>query len=133
MDSKKIIEKLVKIAHNQQKIIHKLAQALPPDSVPTSGTTYTPGAPPAPAPAPTPGATAPGAAPTHTEAKAILNSLPADVKNKLVNLEVHNGQVTVQWKVPVQDATFNAVQKTVQNLQQQNVLPGTSYKVVEKA
>jgi hypothetical protein len=132
MDSKKIIEKLVKIAHNQQKIIHKLAQALPPDSVPTSSSAYTPGAPPSPAPAPTPGAAVPGAAPTHTEAKAIINSLPADVKNQLVTLEVHNGQVVVKWKAPVQDATFNAVTKTVQNLQQQNVLPGTNYKVVEK-
>jgi hypothetical protein len=133
MDSKKIIEKLVKIAHNQQKIIHKLAQALPPDSVPTSGTTYTPGVSPSPAPAPTPGNAVPGTAPTHTEAKAIINSLPADVKSQLVNLEVHNGQVMVKWKVPVPAATFNAVQKTVQNLQQQNVLPGSSYKVVEKA
>lgn len=38
MDSKKVIEKLIKIADNQQKIIMKLAQAqgLPPDSLPTS-------------------------------------------------------------------------------------------------
>jgi hypothetical protein len=132
MDSKKIIEKLVKIAHNQQKIIHKLAQALPPDSLPTSGTTYTPGSVPGPAPAPAPTSAKP-AAPTHTEAKAIINSLPADVKNQMVTLEVHNGQVMVKWKAPVSDATFNTVTKTVQNLQQQNVLPGTNYKVVEKA
>jgi hypothetical protein len=132
MDSKKIIEKLVKIAHNQQKIIHKLAQALPPDSVPTSGTSYNPGPPPGPVPAPAPTGASPGA-PTHTEAKAIINSLPADVKNQLVTLEVHNGQVMVKWKAPVSDAAFNAVTKTVQNLQQQNVLPGSNYKVVEKA
>lgn len=38
MDSKKVLEKLLKIAENQQKIILKLAQAqgLPPDALPTS-------------------------------------------------------------------------------------------------
>ena len=39
MDSKKVIEKLLKIATQQQKIIQKLAQAqqgLPPDSLPNS-------------------------------------------------------------------------------------------------
>lgn len=39
MDSKKVIEKLVKIAENQQKIIAKLVQAqqgLPPDALPSS-------------------------------------------------------------------------------------------------
>jgi hypothetical protein len=133
MDSKKIIEKLVKIAHNQQKIIHKLAQqALPPDSVPTSSSAYTPDVPPAPSPAPSPTGVNPGA-PTHTEAKAIINNLPPAVKQQLVTLEVHNGQVMVKWKAPVNDAVFNAVTKTVQNLQQQNVLSGTNYKVVEKA
>lgn len=42
MDSKKIIEKLIKIAENQQKIIMKLAQAqgLPPDALPTGGSTF---------------------------------------------------------------------------------------------
>ncbi len=42
MDSKKVIEKLVKIAENQQKIILKLAQAqgLPPDALPTGGATF---------------------------------------------------------------------------------------------
>jgi len=36
MDSRKVIEKLIKIAENQQKIIMKLAQAqgLPPDTLP---------------------------------------------------------------------------------------------------
>ena len=35
MDSKKVLEKLVKIANNQQKIINKLAQSLP--AMPTGG------------------------------------------------------------------------------------------------
>lgn len=38
MDSKKVLEKLLKIAENQQKIIMKLAQGqgLPPDALPSS-------------------------------------------------------------------------------------------------
>lgn|SRR5512135_87059 len=42
MDSKKVIEKLIKIAENQQKIILKLAQAqgLPPDALPSGGSTF---------------------------------------------------------------------------------------------
>lgn len=44
MDQKKVIEKLLKIAENQQKIIIKLAQqALPPDSLPTGGATFSGG------------------------------------------------------------------------------------------
>jgi len=42
MDQKKVIEKLLKIATNQQKIIMKLAQqqqGLPPDALPTGGAT----------------------------------------------------------------------------------------------
>jgi len=55
MDQKKVLEKLLKIAENQQKIIMKLAQgAMPPDSLPTGGSTFTPGQDPGPAPAPSP-------------------------------------------------------------------------------
>ena len=44
MDTKKVLEKLLKIAENQQKIIMKLAQTqqgLPPDSLPNSQVTFT--------------------------------------------------------------------------------------------
>jgi hypothetical protein len=130
MESKKIIETLVRIANNQQKIIHKLAQALPPDALPTSGTTYTPdaGAPPAAAPPPT---SIKPVDTTKNDARVIINSLPPAIKNHLVDLQVHDGQVKVKWKSPVSDAVFNTVTKTVQNLQQQNALPGKNYKVTE--
>jgi hypothetical protein len=131
MDSKKIIEKLVRIAHSQQKIIHKLAQqALPPDSLPTSGTTFPPGqsVPPVVPPAPVP---LKPAEPTKTEAKAIIDNLPAPIREHLVQLEVHNGQVKVRWKSPVSQNVFNVVTKTVQDLQNKNVLPGKSYQVTE--
>jgi len=43
MDSKKVLQKLLKIAENQQKIIMKLAQdkGLPPDSLPNSQVSVT--------------------------------------------------------------------------------------------
>ena len=131
MDNKKIIETLVKIAQTQQRAIHKLAQALPPDSIPTSETSFTPGsstsAPPAdPAHLPKP------VSPVKTEAKVILDSLPDATKQQLAVLEVHDGHVLVKWKAPVNSATFNSVTQTVQNLQGKNALPGKSYKVVEK-
>jgi hypothetical protein len=138
MDSKKIIEKLVSIAQQQQKIIHKLAQQLPPDSVPSSGTTFTPGktgTPPAPPPPdPNKPATQTHTDQTHTEAKAIkaiIEALPPAIKNHLVTLEVHDGTVKVRFKSPVSDAVFNAVTNTVQKLQEQNVLPPKNYKVIE--
>lgn len=43
MDEKKVIEKLAEIVQKQQKIIMKLAQALPPDALPTGGSSMTPG------------------------------------------------------------------------------------------
>lgn len=57
MDSKKVIEKLIKIAENQQKIIMKLvnAQDLPPDALPNSQVSFEGGkaAPPTSQPPPT--------------------------------------------------------------------------------
>jgi len=111
MDSKKIIAKLIKIAYNQQKIIEKLAQgtpalAGPPQSLP---------------------------APVHPnlrEADTILKALPLNVKPVVARIEVKGGDVYVQFHPGKEsDAAFAAVQSTVQNLQQQNVLPGQSYQV----
>lgn len=111
MDSKDklIIEKLFKIAQNQQKIITKLAQqqvAVPPQSLPH------------------------GATPTTHESQAILQALPANVKAVIANIEVHGGDVLVRFK-PGQDsdAAFNAVQQAVTSLQQQNVLQFPHYNV----
>ncbi len=130
---KLIISKLVSLANKQQKLIHKLAQqALPPDSIPTSGTTFTEGKSPTLPSHLSPTALKP-AAPTKDESAAILQHLPTAIKGNLADLTVHDGQVSIKWKTPVPDAAFNAVTKTVQNLQQQNVLSGKNYKVVEKA
>src|SRR5271155_2791612 len=103
MDSKEklIIQKLFKIAQNQQKIITKLAQqqVTAPQSLPQ------------------------GAAPTTHEAQAITQALPQNVRPSIAHIEVHGGDVLVSFK-PGQDsdAVFNAVQQVVTNLQQQNIL-----------
>jgi hypothetical protein len=130
MDSKKIIEKLVSLANKQQQLIYKLAQQQ--GQVPPPGEVDARMSLPDQAAPPPPTALSP-VAPSKTEARTIINSLPPAIQNHLVNLEVHNGQVLVKWKSPVSDAVFKAVTNAVQKLQQQNALPGASYKVVEKA
>ena len=131
MDSKKVIETLIKIAQTQQKAIHKLAQQHPAGGAPAP----TPAPAPLPMPVPLPDqprhAPDPKKEPAKNEARAIINALPAPVKSQLVDLQVQNGIVTVKWKAPVDDDTFNAVVKTVQTLKDNNTLFHPSYKVVE--
>lgn len=107
MDNKKIIEKLVTLAQKQQKIIAKLAQA-----VPAAGTT-------------------PELAPQHLDpnkpnlrpADTVLNALPPNVKKTIVNLEergndmmvgFHPGQKTQQ--------NYDAVLSTMQKLTNEGTL-----------
>jgi hypothetical protein len=126
---KLILNKLVSLANKQQKLIHKLAQQVPPPGTPEV-TVPNQAAPPGPAAAPPATALKPNAT-NKNEAGTIINSLPPAIKNHLVTLEVHDGQVKVKWKSPVSDAVFNVVTKTVQNLQNTNALPGKNYKVTE--
>lgn len=113
MDSKKVIEKLLSIAEKQQKIIQKLAQTpgngLPPQALEPSQ-------------------------PTLREADVILHALPTNVRPLVARLEVHGQDVLVQF-VPgkASDPAFAAVQNTVSNLQQQNVLQRPSYNVKQVA
>lgn len=109
MDSKKVIAQLIKIAEKQQKIINRLAQAAPAGSEP---------------------------APQHLEpatttkrpAEAILAALPPNSGVQI--LEVHGEEVKVRAKPGAnQQAVYNAVFKTVTQLQQSNVLQGSSYKI----
>jgi len=112
MDSKEklIIQKLFRIAQNQQKIITKLAQqqvsVSPAQSLPQ------------------------GQAPTTHEAQAIIQALPQNVKTAIASIEVHGSDVLVRFK-PNQDsdAAFNVVQQVVTRLQQQNVLQQPRYYV----
>ena len=112
MDSKKVIETLVKIAEKQQKIIQKLveAQSLTPQKM------------------------EPSHAPKHP-AQAILEALPPNVRALLTGsqVEVHDKAVTALVKPGQSDQTLDSVQKSVQatvsQLAQNNVLPPGSYTV----
>jgi hypothetical protein len=111
MDSKEklIIQKLFRIAQNQQKIITKLAQqqvSVPPQSLPQA------------------------AGPNTHEAQAITQALPQNVRPSIAHIEVHGGDVLVSFR-PGQDsdAAFNTVQQVVTSLQQQNVLQQPRYNV----
>lgn len=110
MDSKKVIEKLIKIAETQQKVIQKLAQAIPMAA--PSPTNINPAAPP------------------KREADTILGSLPANLKPIVANIEVHGNTVSVTFQPgkSTQQA-YDAVKRLVQQLQQTNQLPGQSYSV----
>lgn len=111
-NDKDIIKKLLRIAENQQKIITKLAQgqqSLPsPDS------------------------------PTKKEALSILSALPPAVRSVIEQLEVHKGRDADEVKVRFiagksSPMAFSAIQRTVQDLQNKNVLAGQSYKITEVA
>ena len=107
-----IIKKLLKIAENQQKIITKLAQVLPDRLEPGS--------------------------PNKKEAMAILEALPPVVRSMVNQLEVHMrpdvNEVKVRFMAGKSSPqAFNAIQKTVQDLQTKNVLAGQSYKITEVA
>jgi hypothetical protein len=108
MDSKKILETLVKIAHNQQKIIHKLAQVTP---IPTA---------------------------MHAEVqhqdptKAIISALGTFYTTFLTGLSVNPQTNTVEVSFKPGQATqanYDHVLKTVQTLQTSNILMGGPYKV----
>jgi hypothetical protein len=127
MDTKKVIETLVKLAQTQQKIIHKMAQAvqlpgsgdvsLTPDQAPTHPDTSNPAA------NLTPNK------PKMREAQLVLDALPAQVRPTIYALDVANNQVRVKFHPGKgSDAAFSAITQAVNR-----VLPPGSYKVVEVA
>ena len=123
MDSKKVIEKLLRIAANQQKIIMKLAQAqgLPPDSLPNSQVSMTEGqgAPPATQPPPQ------SLEPTKTQktpAKAFYEAMTPQQKGMLVGgPEAQGSDMKVRFK-PGQatQPNYDSLLKLLQTLTSQN-------------
>ncbi len=110
MDSKKVIAQLIKIADKQQKIINRLAQALPAPDAQEAPQHLEP------------------ATSTKRPAEAILAALPPNSGVQI--LEVHGEEVKVKVKPGAnQQAVYNIVSKTVTSLQQSNVLQGSSYKI----
>jgi hypothetical protein len=110
MDAKKVIEKLIKIADNQQKIIQRLAQT-------TSMT----------APSPT---NINPVQPPKREADTILASLPPNLKPLVANIEVHGNEVYLTFQPgKASQQVFDAVKVVIQHLQQSNQLPGQNYQI----
>lgn len=132
MDSKKIIETLVKIANNQQKIIHKLAQqALPPDALPSGKVEVTEGKHQAPATDPKTGT--PGAQLVHKDPATALTQALGQFYNKALNglsVDVNKHEVNVSFKPgAATQANYDHVLATVQKLQNNNSIVGGPYKV----
>lgn len=113
MDSKKIIETLVKIAHNQQKIIHKLAEFQAAEPIPTN--------------------LKPGTTPVHQDpATAITQALGPFYNKALTGLSVDQTrhEVNVSFKPnAATQANFDHVLAVVQKLQNSNAIVGGPYKV----
>jgi hypothetical protein len=133
-NEKLLLNKLASLVGKQQKIIAKLAQALPPDSLPTSGATVTPGhAAPGAAPPP-PMHLAPNKA-RKDPAVLILQKLPINIRSLLMGsqVEVHGNNVTALAKPDQPDHTLDAIQSTVTqvvtHLAENNVLPPGQYNV----
>ncbi len=119
MDSKKVLEKLIKIAENQQKIIMKLAQAqgLPPDSLPNSQVSMTDNQTPK-ASTDTPPAENKPSTYTRTPSKSLYDNLPPNVKPAVRHINPPSGN---EMKVifnpgKLNQANWDAVRKTYQAL-----------------
>lgn len=109
---KEIIRKLFAIAEKQQRILTKIAQQLP---IPTE---------------------LKPAATVKKEADVILNALAPNVKSAISVLEVAPGRDSNTVKVrffPQKNSpqVFAALQRTIEDLQNKNLLQGASYNIVE--
>ncbi len=113
MDSKKVLEKLVKIAENQQKVINKLAQQAGLQPPPTGLAPATPG---------------------HDVIAALKSHLPANVQS-VINLaspdtKVVGNSVQVATKPGGNtQAVMNAISKTLSDLVSKNLVAGGPFTV----
>jgi len=125
MDQKKVLEKLLKIAENQQKIITKLAQALPPDAAPTSGTTFTPGQS-APAPRAPPAQHVKPAQPAKQDLQALVVAENPNLATVVASIAYGEpGQINVSFKAgQATQANYDAVLAAVQKLEAAQKISG---------
>jgi hypothetical protein len=119
MDSKKVLEKLLKIAENQQKIIMKLAQ-LPPDALPTGGATIGGGKEHQLGTEPPPQDLKPN--PTqHTPAKAFYDAMSPQQKALLASApEAQGNEMRIKFKGQPTQAGYDSLLSLLQNLTRQN-------------
>lgn|SRR5574337_468039 len=132
MDDKDILKKLLKIAENQQKIIMKLAQGLPPDALPTSQVGMTSGTQAPPVQAPPPTELKPGG-PTHTPNKVLYESLGPNLQKAVrhINPPVGSSMDVIFNRGHMTQANYNAVLATLTKLIQGNQILG-NYTLVPK-
>jgi hypothetical protein len=132
MDSKKVIEKLIKIAENQQKIIVKLAQqaGLPPDSLPTSQVSMTEGQH-APTPTQPPPQDLKPRTLTHQSLQAMVLGANPKLSNAVASIAYAGpGQINVSFK-PGQatQPNYDAVLATVQKLENEQKIQPAGHRV----
>ena len=122
MDSKKVIEKLLKIATNQQKIIMRLAQGLPPDSLPNSQVSVTDSQG-KPAATETPPASYKPAPTQKTPARTLLEALPPAVKQTIVNIEARGNELLIRFHPGKgTQPNYDTVLRVLQDLTNKNVI-----------
>lgn len=100
MDTKKVLQQLVKIADNQQKIINKLAQQMPaiPQNIDPAAAQKTP-------------------------AKALLDALHPMVRQSVVTVEPHGGDMMVKFQPgKATQENYDAVLHTLQDLTNKNII-----------
>lgn len=120
MDSKKVLQKLLKIAENQQKIIMKLAQGLPPDSLSNSQVTLSDSQ--KPSTQPPPDDLNPGGS-SRTPSKALYDALDPRVKANVRHVNPPSqGKLEVLFNKGQMNANWSAVQKTYQDLLNRNII-----------
>jgi len=126
MDSKKVLQKLLKIAENQQKIIMKLAQnqaGLPPDSLPNSQVSVTDNSQTKPPVEPPPAESKPSQ-PTRTPSKALYDALTPALKQAVrhVNPPSGNEMKVIFFPGKLNQANWDGVRNTYQALLNNNTI-----------
>lgn len=102
MDTKKVLQQLIKIADNQQKIINKLAQQQGLSAMPERLE-----------PNPT----------QKTPARALLEALHPAVRQAIVTIEPHGNDMMVQFQPgKATQPNYDAVLKTLQDLTDRNII-----------
>ncbi len=130
MDQKKVLEKLLKIAENQQKIIMKLAQ-MPAPATPTSEvSTYSPGQA-APAPSAPPAQHMAPKKMEHQDLQSMVLAANPKLGGAVASIAYGGpGQITVSFK-PSQatQANYDAVLATIQKLENEQKIQPAGHKV----
>ena len=116
MDTKKVLQLLVRIADKQQKIINKMAQANTDVTIQDKPQGAAPNQPP-------PTSLKAGPVSHADPAQALLAALPPNIKATVNGIKVNGPDMHVQFQPgKMNQATYDVVLKTLQNLTNQGVV-----------